>query len=162
MPKVTSYGWSKVEGRLLKRLNGLGAPAMTRALNRVGQDVVGRYKQSISAGRSPAHKFPKLSPRYAKRKLKLYGIQPILVATGSMRDSLGYKVSSPGPNRYVLECGAGGIDAKGVSNGRKAEWHIDGTPKMPKRDFGRLNRALLRRSLTEALKAELVAAPERV
>ncbi len=159
MARVESHGWSKVEARLLRRLNGLGQAVMVRALTTVGTDVVGRYRQSIAAGRSPAGKFRKLSEPYATRKLKKYGSQPILVATGSMRDSLGFRLTVTGPNRYLLECGAGGIDPSGVSNGAKAIWHIDGTPRMPKRDFGRLNRALLRMSLTKALKAELVTTP---
>lgn len=159
MSRIESHGWSKVEARLLRRLNGLGGPAMVRALDRVGAEVVGRYRQSIAAGRSPYHKFPKLSEPYAKRKLKRYGTQPILVATGAMRDSLGHKLTVLGVGRYRLECGAGGVDSSGVSNGDKALWHIDGTPKMPRRDFGRLNKSLLRQALTEALRAELVASP---
>lgn len=159
MSKVTTTGWGKVEARVLKRLNGLGEASMMRALTRVGEDVTGQYRTAIAAGRSPYHKFPKLSEPYAKRKIKKYGTQPILVATGAMRDSLGFKLTVLGPGRYRLECGAGGVDASGVSNGDKALWHIDGTPRMPKRDFGRLPKALLRRTLSQALRAEVVAAP---
>ncbi len=154
MPVVT-HGWSNVEARILRRLNGLGDQAMQRALTRVGQDVVGQYRENISQGRSPAGKFRALSPEYAKRKLKRWGQRPILVASGSMLESLGYRVQQLGPSHWRCECGAGGVDAEGVSNGVKALAHIDGTDRIPVRNFGRVPKALLRISLTNALRVEL-------
>jgi hypothetical protein len=152
-------GWSQAQQRVLKRLQGLGEGAMVRALGHVGESIVGQYRANIAQGRSPRHRFPKLSEPYATRKRKKYGAQPILVASGAMRDSLGFKVTVLGAARYMLECGAGGTDADGVRNGDKALWHIDGTPRMPMRDFGRMPARLLTVEMSKALKAEVTAAP---
>jgi hypothetical protein len=157
MSRVTMTGWDAAQQRVLRRLHGLGEASMTRALANVGDTVVEQYRANIARGRSPRHRFAKLSEPYATRKRKKYGEQPILVASGSMRDSFGYRVTVLGPGRYRLECGAGGTDEKGVSNGAKAIWHIDGTPRMPMRDFGRVPARFLTIELSKALRAELVS-----
>jgi hypothetical protein len=120
-------GWDAAQRRILQRLEGLGERAMVRGLERVGDAVIGQYHESIARGRSPAGKFAPLSEPYATRKKRRWGDRPILIASGSMIQSLGYQVTVLGPGRYRLNCGAGGTDANGVSNADKARWHIEGT-----------------------------------
>lgn len=69
-------------------------------------------------GKQSAYHFPKLSPKYAARKLKKYGKQPILVASGELKQKVitDYKIIKSGkilkltfdvPNygKYVIEGG---------------------------------------------------------
>jgi hypothetical protein len=155
MALVETTGWSAAQMRVLRAIHGLGPDAMLGALDVVGADIVGSYRGSISSGRSPAGKFKKLSPKYAKRKAKKYPGRPILVASGAMVSSLAYKSSMIGPGHYRLVCGAGGVDGDGVKNGDKALWHIDGTPKMPARDFGRVRKHLVTAAFAKALRAAM-------
>jgi hypothetical protein len=147
-------GWDAAQRRILQRLEGLGERAMVRGLKRVGDALIGQYHESIARGRSPRHRFPKLSEPYATRKKRRWGDRPILIASGSMIQSLGYLVTVLGPGRYRLNAGASGTDANGVSNGDKARWHLDGTGRMPARDFGRVPARFLTLELTNALRAE--------
>src|SRR6266511_4308026 len=103
MSRVTITGWDQVQQRVLQKLHSYGEGAMTRALGKVGDAIVEQYRENIARGRSPAHKFPKLSEPYATRKARRWGNQPLLVASGSMRDSLAYRVVVLGPGRFCLE-----------------------------------------------------------
>lgn len=144
--------------RLLQRLTRVPG-AVDKAMGGLGDDVIARYQQNIAEGRSPKGKFKKLSPAYAAWKRRHYPSQPILVATGSMRNSLARQVKWTSPTRVRLSVGATGVDRKGRSNADKAEWHQDGTPRMPARKFATLPVRFLDQAFAARAKAALQGRP---
>jgi hypothetical protein len=90
----------------------------TRVFEKIKDKVSENFDVQFDENQS---KWKPLSPRYAKQKARIYGEQPILVATGTMRQ--GYKQS-------------GIIQADKVSfiyPTDYAQFHQDGTRKMPAR-----------------------------
>ena len=79
-----------------------------------------------TSGASSGGRWAALSSRYAAWKARHYPGQPILVATGALRASMG-NVRIVGPRR--LEWG---------TDDRKAKYHQAGTSKMPARPIIRL------------------------
>lgn len=96
-----------------------------------------------SSGSSSGGRWAPLSSRYAMWKAKRYPGQPILVATGALRASMG-NVREVSPRRLVW-----GTDD------RKARYHQAGTSKMPARPIIRLT-SKERRDMTRLVHAYLL------
>lgn len=153
MAKVTIKGWQGHVTKMAKAADRIcGDRGAGQILDAVGRAIVAQYNANIEKGSAAGKKFRRLSEPYATHKAKKYGRQPILVASGSMRDSFAWKLSHLGPAKWRLVAGVGGSDARGVSNGAKATWHTEGTPSMPKRDFG----AMPKKHLAKAARDEFV------
>lgn len=153
--RVRREGFVERQKALMARLEQYGQ--LGSALESLGAIGVARYATNIAGGRSAYHRFPKLSPRYAAWKAKRYPGRPILMLTGGMVDGLGYRVIGLGTAHYVLHIGVGGVDEKGVSNGLKATWHMEGTPRMPPRKFAALGKRFLDEEFVAEFKARLRA-----
>ena len=92
--------------------------------------------RSTSRGPSGA-KFKKLSPRYAKLKLKKYNnSDPNLTASGLLLDQLEVKPPTKSKMTYGIKSGAVHPRNKGtISSGLLMNYHQEGTPTMPARDI---------------------------
>jgi phage gpG-like protein len=93
-----------------------------------------------------------LSPEYAAWKFRKYGRQPILVATGAMRESFSVggrnNVFRPGRTKVI----AGSAD-------RKVKYHQRGTSRMPRRPVVlNLPSRTMQRLLSKYMRTELQAA----
>lgn len=154
MAGVKRIGWEEARKRVLRSISTLGPEKVVAVLKLCGQDIVAEYRRSIERGRTARAPFKKLSPAYAEAKRRDVGEQPILVRTGSMRDGFTAIVKPQHP-RYSLSTTSIGADENGVPNLKKARWHIQGTPRMPARNFAVLpahffDRALARNFRTVA------------
>lgn len=70
--------------------------------------------------------FAPLSPKYAKRKVREFGNLPILVRTGALRDEAGGSAVVSGGRNFAEIT---------MTVPKYGEYHIEGTPKMPARDW---------------------------
>lgn len=141
-------------GALKRTINALEKRfhALPEALDRLAHEIEDRYRSNINAGRGGSASFRALSEPYATQKAKKYGARPILVASGAMVAAFGHRVLTLAEAHYRLEIGASGSDGKGVRNVDKAIWHIEGTDRMPSRDFTFLPKGFVLRSLSATLK----------
>jgi hypothetical protein len=71
--------------KILKRLPGHKDESVKEMLEYFMEKIIIRHFQT---GNATAYNYQKLDPKYLKRKQKLYGNQPMLVASGVLRESV--------------------------------------------------------------------------
>lgn len=127
---------------------GLGG--IYRILKTAGQILTQDTERfQFAVGGTPP--FHPLERRYAKRKLRRYGPQPILTASGAMRRMFTYKVMLQ--HRYV---GLWSRKTAGKSHINLLMLHTTGTSKMPARNVGQRIFDYTIRRILEAIRGLLV------
>lgn len=149
---VTTTGMRNLSVKVTKRIEALRGHKLRTTVQSMAADVIRQFNVTVDSF-TPGN-VPDLSPRYKLAKAQRFGTAyPILKATGQMMASLfsTVRVRSRGAS-YQIWIGLRGSRGR-ITNAQLAEYHVNGTGRMPARDFMTLPPAFKRRWSSRILAA---------
>lgn len=153
--KRTVKGWDEHVRKMARAADKLNrGDGVREVLEEVGHAAIRTYRTNIINEKTEDGKrFAPLSKPYAQQKRERWGNKPILRASGAMWDGFVFAIQRVSASKWSLIAGVSGTDADGVRNADKATWHIEGTDRMPARDFTVKTGAILKKAARDAFRA---------
>ena len=136
--RVTTVGLERLEAKVTRRVNFLGGPGMRAVFQEAARELLIEYKTQVETFTpGPVRD---LKPATKVRKQREVGfIYPILRRTGDMLQSMVAKVHYT--SAWAIRVTFPGVNRKGTRNQVVAKAHIEGTARLPVRDFTKVSRA---------------------
>lgn len=134
--QLTSAGFERLGFKISRVANFLGGDGIKSVLNETGDDLVREFKKNIET--FVPGEVVDLADSTKKQKLKKVGFMyPILRRSGKFIDSMRVRVTKKS-NQWGLELFFVGANGKTL-NSIIGDAHLNGTGRMPKRDFTKIS-----------------------
>lgn len=134
--KVTSQGIERLSAKISRAVNFLGAAGIRSVLRSAADDLEVEFRKRIDSF-TPGD-VPDLAESTKKQKAARGSIYPILRRTDRMYDALTCKVYYVN-GEWSIRLSFPGSSEKGIALSQIAQYHLDGTTKMPARNFTKIS-----------------------
>lgn len=133
---ITVNGIERLRLKAQARADVLKGSEMRAILNKAGDDLVEAYKNKIQSFNPGS--VTDLAESTKKQKMRKVGfVYPILMRTSQMMNSMFVTVRAPRSGGWILALGFKGSQGR-ATNAQIADAHINGTSRVPKRDFTKI------------------------